>query len=272
MGLKTWHFGEGPRIRLTNVPKTAMVSLMNFYAGIDPGSTGGLAVIDRAGRYVAAHRWQGKDPAKLFQLLQALQGQVIGFAYLELVQTFPQKESGFQNRNQGLLVNMGIWQGFLLAAGIEFELISPLTWQSVHGLQSWVKRQEEWARRPVPGSVMPHSPLSLARGKWPTAPLEFQADDGKAVALLLAEMARIDDTKFINRRHMREAREAQEKAKNQKKRAQKKALAAAQAASPGSPCPWPPAAAPKPQAQAQVAPGSPRQQAHKSPKFVFYPE
>jgi hypothetical protein len=253
---------------LTNAPKTAMVSLMNFYAGIDPGATGGLAVIDRAGRYVAAHRWQTKDPAKLFTLLQALKGQIIGYLYLELVQTFPQLTSGFQNLNQGLLVNLGIWQGFLLAAGIDYELISPLTWQSVHGLQSWAKRQKT-AR---PGDVIPHSPLSLARSRWPAAPLEFQADDGKAVALLLADMARLDDARFVNRRHMREAREEKEKAKKKRIRDNKKAIAAAQDAPPGAPCPWPPAAAPGTRPQGQVQPGSPRQQAQVRPKFVFYPE
>jgi hypothetical protein len=245
---------------------------MNYYAGIDPGATGGLAVIDRAGRYVAAHRWQAKDPAKLFTLLQSLRGQVIGFVYLELVQTFPQMASGFQNRNQGLLVNLGIWQGFLLAAGIDYELISPLTWQAIHGLQSWVKRQEEWERSPVPGSVMPHSPLSLARTTWPQAPLEFQADDGKAVALLLAEMARLDDSRFVDRRSMRIAREEKEKARKKRIRDNKKAAAAAQVTPPGSPRPPSSAAPTATRPQAQVQPQSPRQRPQARPKFVFYPE
>jgi len=245
-----------------------MVSPMNFYAGIDPGATGGLAVIDRRGSFVTAHRWQAKDPAKLFTLLQALKGQICGYLYLELVQTFPQMASGFQNRNQGLLVNLGIWQGFLMAAGIDYELISPLTWQSVHGLQSWQKRQAAAG----PGDHIPHSPLTLARKTWPQAPLEFQADDGKAVALLLADMARIDDSRFVDRRSMRLAREEKEKAKKKRIRDNKKAATGPQDRPFSYPNQATQAAAPLTRPQPQVNPQSPRQQPQARPKFVFYPD
>jgi hypothetical protein len=54
----------------------------------------------------------------------------------------------------------------------------------------------------------------LARHKWPEAPLEFKADDGKAAGLLLADLARIDHLRGIDRDAFRQVRK--EKAKKKK--------------------------------------------------------
>lgn len=199
-----------------------------YFAGIDPGKTGGLGIIDAAGRYVAAHRWNEKEPVKLYNILLLLRGSVSKI-YLELIQVFPQKESGFIQQGQSTIANWGVWQGFLIAAGVPYDVVSPLTWQACHGLTSWQKKQAD--------GIPCHSPLSLARHLWPAAPLEFKVDDGKAVALLLADLSRRDHLAGIDRGALRA--QAQTKAKAKKAQARKLAKAA--------PCldmSWPPIAQP----------------------------
>ena len=85
--------------------------------------------------------------------------------------------------------------------------MAPATWQAAHGLYRWQKKKDK-----IPGQ---HSPLSLAREKWPEAPLEFKADDGKAAGLLLADLARIDHEKGINREAERQLRQQKAKIKRQ---------------------------------------------------------
>lgn len=200
---------------------------MTFFVGIDPGLTGGIGIIDRAGGFIAAHRWNKKAPARLFDLILSIRGEIDNYIYLELVQTFPQMASGFQNLNQGLLVNLGIWQGFLMAARVEFELISPRLWQNAHNLTAWQKKQAAGLPQP--------SPLDLARLIWPAAPLEFLADDGKAVALLLADLSRRDFLAGLDRRPARVARQLKEKARRQKRRQAQKEQPQPFTASPAHP-------------------------------------
>ena len=135
---------------------------------------------------VGAHRWQEKNPVLLYNLVSIIKGLIDNYVYLELVQTFPQKGSGFQNRNQGLLVNLGVWQGWCLALGVPYLLVSPLTWQAAYCLSHC-------------HDIKAESPLEIARRLWPGAPLEFQADDGRAVGLLLAELARRDALAGLDR-------------------------------------------------------------------------
>jgi hypothetical protein len=187
---------------------------MEVFVGIDPGKTGGIGVIDQAGRFVVCHRWNEKDPRRLYEVLLLLKGMVSKI-YLELIQVFPQKEAGFIAQGQSTIANWGTWQGFLIAAGIPFDVISPLTWQAAHGLTSWAKRQEE--------GIPCHSPLTLARSMWPAAPLDCKVDDGKAVGLLLADLSRRDLAKGIDRGALRAQAQAKAKAAKSKKRAAKKA-------------------------------------------------
>ena len=198
-----------------------------YHVGIDPGKTGGLGIIDAAGRYVAAHRWNEKEPVKLYNILLLLKGSLGNRVYLELIQVFPQKESGFIQQGQSTIANWGVWQGFLIAVGLPYDVISPLTWQACYGLTSWAKKQAD--------GVPCHSPLTLARSLWPVAPLEFKVDDGKAVALLLADLARRDHLAGIDRGEIR-AR-AQTQAKTKRARARKLAKV-----TPTLDIPWPPIA------------------------------
>jgi hypothetical protein len=93
-----------------------------------------------------------------------------------------------------------------MALELPFVLILPQTWRAAHGLYRWQKKKDNDRAQ--------QSPLSLARHKWPGAPLEFKADDGKATGLLLADVARIDHEKGIDRTALQQVRK--EKAKKKK--------------------------------------------------------
>ena len=175
-----------------------------LFIGIDPGQTGGLGVIDANGQYYGAWRWDSKAPINIYNRL-ILCRDMVNIVYLELIQTFPQESKGFITRNQATLVNFGQWQGMLIAAGLPFVTISPLTWQSKMGLTSWQKKQKD--------GIVCHSPLSLARSIWPDAPMEHEADSGKAVGLLLADLARRDSLAGIDRAAIQAQAQAHTKAK-----------------------------------------------------------
>ena len=100
-------------------------------------------------------------------------------AYIEEVGLFRQVGTGQMMQSQPLLINFGVWLGFLIALGIPYRQVKPAAWQARFGLRHWAKEKK-------PG------PLPLARSYWPAAPLEHLADSGPAVGLLLAEMARRD--------------------------------------------------------------------------------
>jgi hypothetical protein len=134
-----------------------------------------------------------------------------------MVNAHPGEGLGFVVRNNALLVNWGIWQGFLLAAALPFALVHPATWQTAHGLRNW-----QAAAKIDPAAP---SPLSLARRLWPTAPLEFQADDGKAVALLLANLALQDAAAGIDRQALAAVAQVKAKARRKKLREQKQGAA-----------------------------------------------
>lgn len=175
-----------------------------YFAGIDPGKTGGLGVLDAAGRYVAAHRWSEREPVKLYNILLLLRGSV-DIVYIEMINAHPGEGLGHVVRNQALIENLGTWKGFCIAAGVPFVLIHPHTWQRASGLWRWQARQKA-------NPVAP-SPLSRARHLWPAAPLPCLADDGKAVGLLLAELSRRDHLKGIDRGALQEKSRARAKAK-----------------------------------------------------------
>ena len=192
---------------------------MRYFSGIDPGQTGGIGIINDQGGFVAAHRWDKRDPKRLYELLYYIKDSVLK-VYIENV-NLPQTGAGLENKFCGsgnLLVNVGIWQGFLIALGIGFDEIAPQTWQSVCGLFRWKKRLEQSQF----GGPAVDSPLTLARRLWPAAPLEYQADDGKAVGLHLAALALQDHHNGIDRGQVRARAQAKVKRKKKEKRALRK--------------------------------------------------
>jgi hypothetical protein len=176
----------------------------NLFGGIDPGQTGGLALLDSNRQFVAAWRWDPKEPRSLYDYLLKYR-EVIEVVYLEEVRTFPREEKGLITVNQSLLVNAGIWEGFLIALQVPYLKVPMTTWQAAQGLFQWRKKQLK--------NIRQHSPLSLARAWWPGAPLDFQADDGKAAALLLADLAARDSAVGFDRAASQEFKAQKVKAK-----------------------------------------------------------
>ena len=136
---------------------------------------------------------------------------MVDIIYIEMINAHPGEGLGHVVRNQALIENLGTWKGFCIAAGLPFVLIHPATWQPAHGLRSWQAAQKTNPAAP--------SPLSLARKLWPTAPLPCLVDDGKAVGLILADLARRDHLAGIDRGAIRD--QAQTKAKAKKAQARK---------------------------------------------------
>jgi hypothetical protein len=167
---------------LTNPCPALIISGMinQVFAGIDPGATGGLGIVDHLGQCIATTRWDKANPARLYQVLQAY--RPIN-TLIEIVAIFPRAGMGHAVMGQSLLVNAGIWRGFLIGLGLSWGEIHPSSWLARYALHHWQKKQKA-------GDTAQHSPLTLARELWPAAPLQYQADDGKAVGLLLAELAR----------------------------------------------------------------------------------
>ena len=193
---------------------------MRYFAGIDPGQTGGIGILNEQGKFVTAHRWDKRDPKRLYETLYYIKDIVLR-VYIENV-NLPQTGAGLENKFCGsgnLLVNVGIWQGFLIALDIPFDEIAPATWQAAFGLFQWKKKLEKAAWQE---SAAVQSPLTLARKLWPGAPLEFQADDGKAVGLFLAGLARQDHHNGIDRGEVRARAQAKVKRKKKEKRALRK--------------------------------------------------
>lgn len=183
-----------------------------YWAGIDPGATGGIGIINSFGQFVAAHRWSAREPIRLYTILYYIK-DMVETIYLEDVRIFPRESKGFITSNQGLLVSSGIWQGFMISLSIPYQLIPMATWQSAAGLHHWQARLKV--------NPAQHTPLTLARHHWPQAPLSAQADDGPAVGLLLADLPRRDHIAGIDRG----ALQARARAKVKAKKAQARKLA-----------------------------------------------
>ena len=186
-----------------------------LYAGIDPGQTGGLGIVDSSGQFVAAHRWDKKEPRNIYNILREYRENIENI-YLENI-NLPTGGAGIDNRfcaTGNLLINTGIWQGWLIALDLPVISIAPITWQAAVGLNRWKSKLKD-----NPSGL---TPLILARSQWPQAPLEHKADDGKAVGLLLADLAQRDARAGIDRRVIQAQAQEKAKVKKKAKRAQAK--------------------------------------------------
>jgi len=125
----------------------------------------------------------------------------LSLIYLEDV-NLPLKPGKIEDRfsaSGGLAVNFGIWQGFLIALNIPYVLVHPNTWQAIFEIRRWKQLQAK--------GIPVKSPLELAREKFPDAPLQYEADSGCAVGLLLAKLAAADTTRGKDRGAEREVRQ-----------------------------------------------------------------
>jgi|SRR5208337_4429429 len=186
-----------------------MVEKTFYFVGVDPGQSGGLGVLDLQGRCIGSHRWRRVNPKKLFDILSLIRDSLINI-YIESISVFPQKQVGFIFQGQGLLVNSGIWQGWALVLDLPLVVVHPAIWQKAHGLTKWQSNLKAGGWGP--------SPLSRAREYWPSAGLDFQADDGRAVGLLLADLSRRDYLAGIDRGGAQAQKEEKRKLAKKRKR------------------------------------------------------
>ena len=160
---------------------------MSVFLGVDPGSNGGWAAIDQDSRFLRGGRWRTSRVQDIVAQLAELKPQV-AMCYLEEVRLFPTQSIGVIINVGALLINQGIWQGILITLGIPYQEITPNAWQNQVNLHHW-KKHMVGSKRP---GVAPNTPLRLAQELWPAAELTKDVEDGLAVALILAEVARQD--------------------------------------------------------------------------------
>lgn len=128
-----------------------------YILGIDPGKTGGLAVLDAHGKVVSLHPMpmQAKefDVETLFQIIQGLpEGSMV---VMERVNAFPgQGVSSVWSFAYGV----GLIHGLVRASHIPLELVSPVTWQKATCGPTGGDKQitVAWTTRIFPGaSIVP---------------------------------------------------------------------------------------------------------------------
>ena len=98
--------------------------------GIDPGMSGGLAYITADTVIVSK---MGATERDTFEILQAYADHQPTMAYIESVHSMPRQgvASSFK-----FGVNYGLLRGMLIALGIPFETVTPLTWQKLMRCQT----------------------------------------------------------------------------------------------------------------------------------------
>lgn len=147
--------------------------------GIDPGLSGGFALIDKTGRLVDAANFPTRmvnqrtrlDGPKLAALIAAAKPT---HAFVENVSSRPRQAGQFQ-----FGVNTGMVHGILHALDVPVELVAPVSWKSVFGIRredDQTKRDMKFEARSVAASLYPKQAGLFARVK----------DDGVAEAALIA--------------------------------------------------------------------------------------
>lgn len=100
---------------------------MTFILGIDPGVSGGMALISTDLSFIEVQVFKHSTPADLASQLLSKQ-DLISMAYLEGVNAMP-KQGVSSTFKFGM--NYGLWQGMLTALNIPFQRVYPLKWQTV---------------------------------------------------------------------------------------------------------------------------------------------
>lgn len=157
-----------------------------MFAGIDPGRTGALVVLDDRGSLLLAKRVPlvGKefDEPEMVRLLTEF---AIAGCAIERVSAMP---------GQGVTsmftfgAGFGLWRGMLAALRIPYELASPQTWQKamLQGRSSGGDEPDKAKRL----AIRKASCVAAAKALWPAIPIRVKADYGMADAALMAEWGR----------------------------------------------------------------------------------
>ena len=112
---------------------------MSTYIGIDPGVSGGIALIDQGP--VNSEAGAVKMPATERDIWEAIRDMgtaVEPFAYIERLGAMPRDEHGKARQNPTTMFKMGVNYGLLrmclIASGIPFDEVLPRKWQADFGL------------------------------------------------------------------------------------------------------------------------------------------
>ncbi len=148
---------------------------MKYFLGIDPGQSGGWAMLGEDGTpEIEGYGLFAEEPFIRSNYDPYFKNIVL--ACLEKVHAMP---------GQGVSsmfkfgTNFGWWQGVMDALEIPYELITP---------QRWMKTVLD------SGDRKPEHRMEFARRRWPDVSLKRKKDSGVVDALCLAEYARLRST------------------------------------------------------------------------------
>ncbi len=164
---------------------------MIFFGGIDPGTTGAMALLDADGNPYQVFDYPG-EPGLLWSTFNDKSIHCfceIKLVVLEQATIMPMEKQNavgkkIRQNPKSLAVfqqNYGIWQMAITAMGWPLELAHPTRWRKV--LDSSVPRY------PSKDDL-----LNFTRRRWPGVDLHRKNDHNKAEALLISSYARL---KFI---------------------------------------------------------------------------
>ena len=101
-----------------------------WYMGIDPGMSGGIAVVSPIARCPLPEAWKMPDTERDICELLAEYASLIQLALIERVHAMP-KQGVSSTFKFG--TNYGLLRGFLIALSIPFEEVTPQRWQKHMG-------------------------------------------------------------------------------------------------------------------------------------------
>lgn len=151
--------------------------------GVDPGLSGGWAVVDSSGVLLdcgntPTHvvRKSGKTRTQIDgrALARQLGDYPLTHAFVEAVSSRPRQQGQFQ-----FGVNTGLVHGILHAFGVPFTLVAPASWKGSYGIrraEDETKADKKGEARALASKIFPAHANSFARVK----------DDGVAEAALIA--------------------------------------------------------------------------------------
>ena len=146
---------------------------MKTYAGIDPGQTGAVAILNSDLNVMALEDWPGdiESAAAIFQGLYLEFNPA--FTCIEHVTAMPKRgiSSTFK-----LGTNLGAWQGIISALQVRYRLIRPREWQRA-------------MFDPGTGREPKERSLTTARRLFPNTELHLKKHHGRSDALLIAGYA-----------------------------------------------------------------------------------
>lgn len=151
--------------------------------GIDPGLSGGYAVVDEKASLLSCGQFPTHTVKKNGKASTQLDGADLAVllgttkathAFVEVVSSRPRQAGQFQ-----FGINTGMIHGILHAHKIKFELVASASWKSGYGikrLEAETKKDKKNEARAIASTLFPKQAKSFARVK----------DDGVAEATLIA--------------------------------------------------------------------------------------